>query len=110
MNELLKLVYETMDKKQADDITIIDFRGHSPYVDYFVIASARNLRLAHAILEEVEETVEKNGYEILHRNTTPESRWQLLDLGEIVIHVFCEGEREVYDLEGLWKDLPLIEL
>ncbi len=110
MSELLTIVYKTMDAKQAEDITVIDFRGHSPYVDYFVIGTARNLRLTRAILEAVEEEAAKAGYFVAHHNESPESKWQLLDLGEVVCHVFCEGEREVYNLEGLWKDLPTVDM
>ena len=110
MTELLKVAYDTMDQKQSDDLVVIDFRGVSPYVDYFIIGSARNLRLAKAIVEAVEEEAEKHGYEVKHKSANGDSKWQLLDLGDVVCHVFTDGEREVYNLEGLWKDLPTIDM
>ena len=99
-----------MDQKQADDIRVIDFRGYSPFIDYFVIASARNGRLARAILEAVEEKCEEQGVDILSKDFYGDSKWYLLDAGSIVCHVFYDGEREKYDLEGLWRDLPTVEL
>ena len=110
MKDLLKLVYDAMDDKQADELLVIDFRSHSPFVDYFVIGTARNQRMAKAILENVEEKVLENGFEIKHSYINNESKWLLLDLGEIVCHVFYDGEREVYNLEGLWKDLPTVKM
>ena len=110
MNELLRTVYDVMDQKQADDLVVIDFRGHSPYIDYFIIGTARNLRLCKAILEAVEEAVELKGYEVRHKSGNSDSKWQLLDLGDVVCHVFTDGEREVYNLEGLWKDLPRVDM
>lgn len=109
MKDLLKIVYEEMDKKQADDIVIIDFRNYSPFIDYFIIGSARNARMAKAILESVEEVVEKEGFEIYHKNIDG-SKWQLLDLGDVVCHIFYDDERYIYNLEGLWKDLPTIKM
>ena len=109
MKDLLRIVYDCMDKKQAGDIVVIDFRNYSPFVDYFVIGSARNQRMAKAILEAVEEEVEKNGFEIYHKNLDG-SKWQLLDIGDVVCHVFYDDERSLYNLEGLWKDLPTIKM
>lgn len=110
MKDLLAQVYKAMDDKQAEDLVIIDFRNHSPFVDYFIIGSARNQRMAKSILENVEEIAIKNGVEIKNTLNAKDSKWLLLDLGEIVCHIFYDGEREVYNLEGLWKDLPTIKV
>lgn len=109
MKDLLRIVYDEMDKKQADDLVVIDFRNYSPFIDYFVIGTARNARMAKAILDSVEDVVIKEGFDVLHKNVDG-SKWQLLDLGEVVCHVFYDDERSVYNLEGLWKDLPTVEM
>ena len=103
--ELLTEIIKIMDDKQADDIVTLDFREKSPYVDYFVIASARNSRLALAILDAVEDYASKQGIKIISNDYNKDAKWFLLDIGSIVVHVFCDDEREKYDLEGLWKDL-----
>ena len=110
MKDLLKLVYDAMDDKQADELVVIDFRSHSPFVDYFVIGTARNQRMAKSIIENIEDVVIQNGYEVKHSYTNGDSKWLLIDLGEIVCHVFYDGERELYNLEGLWKDLPIVKM
>ena len=110
MNNLLNLVYKAMDDKQADDLVVIDFRNNSPFVDYFVIGTARNQRMAKSIIENVEEVALNNGYNVKHSYSNNESKWLLIDLGEIVCHVFYDGEREIYNLEGLWKDLPIVKM
>ena len=110
MNDLLKIVFKAMDDKLAYDIVAIDFRNQSPFVDYFVIASASNQRMAKSIIENVEEEVLKNGYIIKSNKNPKDSNWYLLDLDSIVCHVFCGNERENYNLEGLWKDLPIVKM
>ena len=99
-----------MDEKQAADLKIIDFRGQSPFVDYFIIGSARNYRMARSIIENVEEKALEASYEVKHSYIDDSSKWLLIDLNDVVCHVFYDGEREYYNLEGLWKDLPTLEL
>lgn len=99
-----------MDDKMARDITIIDFRNYSPFMDYFVIATALNKRNAQAIIDNVEQEIYKNGFQVKKTEKNSDSKWLLLDLGDIVCHVFYDGERELYNLEGLWKDLPTVQL
>ena len=110
MNDLLNLAYKAMDDKLASDLITIDFRNNSPFLDYFIIGSARNYRHARSIIENVEEIAIENGFEVKKAYTNDTSKWLLIDLGNIVCHVFYDGEREIYNLEGLWKDLPTIKM
>lgn len=110
MNDLLNLIYKAMDDKQAQELVVLDFRNHSSFIDYFIIGTARNQRMAKAIIENVEEVAINNGHDVKHSYMNSESKWLLVDLGEIVCHVFFDGERELYNLEGLWKDLPIIKM
>ena len=110
MKDLLKIAYDAMDEKLAEDIVVIDFRKQSPFIDYFVIGTAKNYRMAKSIIENVEEKVLENGFEVKHIYAQATTKWLLIDLGEIVCHIFYDGERELYNLEGLWKDLPTIQM
>ena len=110
MSDLLKEVFKVLDDKQAENIKIIDLRNNSPFIDYFVIASASNSRKAKALIEAVEDMCDQKEYKILHKNLSDISSWQLLDLGEVVVHIFHDDDREKYGLEALWKDLPTVEL
>ena len=110
MKDLLRIAYDAMDEKLAEDIVVIDFRSQSPFIDYFVIATAKNYRNAKSIIENVEEKVSESGYEIKHIYAQSTTKWLLVDCGEVVCHVFYDGERELYNLEGLWKDLPIVKM
>ena len=110
MKDLLNVAYKAMDEKLAENIVVIDFRNHSPFLDYFIIADAKNQRMAKSIIENVEEKALENGFDVKHVYAESTTKWLLIDLGSIVCHVFYDGERQLYNLEGLWKDLPTVEM
>ena len=79
--------------------------------DYFVIATASNNRQVEAIIDEVEEKLRiEAGIKPLHRETTSDGSWELLDYGHIVVHVFQPETRDHYRLEALWNDAPVVDL
>lgn len=105
INNLKEEIYKILDDKQVEDLTVIDFRDHSPFVDYFIVGSVRNARMANAAIVAVDDLCDKEGIKVKSKDTNNESKWFLIDCGSVVVHIFYDGERQKYDLEGLWKDL-----
>ena len=61
MSELLHLVQKTLDDKMAMNIVTIDMQAVSPFTDYFVICTAKNIRHAQSLAEFLEQEAAKNG-------------------------------------------------
>jgi ribosome-associated protein len=77
---------------------------------WFVITSASNVRLVRTIAEDVEQrVVAEGGRKPLRVEGLDTARWVLLDYGDFVVHVFLQEEREYYDLERLWRDVPVVD-
>ena len=106
MSELLDIVRKTLDDKQATDIVTIDMRNVNPFTDYFVVCTARNVRHAASLAEFCEQEAAKYGYDTRVREGEKDSTWILLDLNEVVIHIFTQEARSQYRLEALWADQP----
>ena len=64
MRSLLETAYKAMDEKLAEDLIVLDFRAQSPYVDYFIIGTARNYRMAKSIVDNVEDKALEAGFEV----------------------------------------------
>ncbi|MBA4106437.1 MAG: ribosome silencing factor [Pirellula sp.] len=101
----------TAEDNRAEDIVILDMRTITPVFDYFVIATGNSRRQLHAISEEIEHVLEDElkdkrmgieGYQ--------ESRWILLDYGNVVIHLFDAETREFYALEDFWSEAQRVPL
>ncbi len=93
------------------DVVVLDLRSVTPICDYFVVATGTSRRQLHAISEEVDDVLEGQlGDKRLGREGYDESRWILLDYGNVVVHLFDEETREFYDLESLWGDAVKVEI
>ena len=78
----------------------------SSIAGHFVVMSAPSSVRVKAIVEHVEDQLEKAGFRVLHKEGVKEAMWVLLDYGEIVVHVFYHETRKFYSLESLWGDAP----
>lgn len=110
MSELLEILVKTMDKHHAQQIQVLDFHGVSSSYDYFVIATASNSRLAWAMVDYIEEELKLHGLTVRSIEGNPQSRWILVDCYDVVVHLFVNEEREVYQLDKLWGDLPQVKV
>lgn len=96
--------------KLATDIVALDVSEQLAITEAFVLCSAANDRQVRAIVDAVEERLRGMGAKPLRREGEKESRWVLLDFGDIVVHVQLAEERIHYAIERLWKDCPSIPL
>ena len=108
--EMARIAAIAADAKGGDDLVALDVSEPLPLVDVFLLVTGRNERNVAAIADEVEEKLLEAGHKRLRREGRQESRWVLLDFGDLVVHVFHEEERVYYGLERLWKDCPVVPL
>ncbi|CAH2715470.1 Ribosomal silencing factor RsfS [Neobacillus rhizosphaerae] len=105
--ELLKIAVKAADDKRAEDILALNMQGISLIADYFIICHGNSDKQVQAIAREMKEKAQENGYDVKRIEGFDEARWILIDLGDVVAHVFHREERSYYNLERLWGDAPL---
>ena len=106
--ELAKRIVEIAADKQATDVVLLDARKICSFADYFVICSGDSGRQVEAIHRAIAEALKAEGDVHYHSEGTTASGWMLLDLGNIVVHIFSTAERDFYQLESLWSAAPVI--
>ena len=102
--EMVKIAYRALENKKGADIRIIDIQEVSVIADYFIITSGSNVNQVQALVDNVEEELEKAGFQPRAVEGYSTANWILLDYNDIIIHVFNEEQRLFYDLERIWKD------
>ena len=107
---LLTDVLEAIKDKKAFDLKALDIKEISSITDYFVICSANNERQVQAVCDEIEYKIKNKGIEISNIEGYRNARWILVDLGDIVVHIFHKEEREFYNLDRLWIDATNLEV
>ena len=102
--ELLKKVYQALNDKKAEKITLLEIGQISPIADYFVIASGSNVNQLNAMKDAVDEVMYTNGLHARQIEGNSKSTWILMDYGDMIVHLFSKEDRLFYNLERIWKD------
>ena len=105
-----RLVMEAALDRKARDVVALDVRGIASFADVFVLATGTSDRHVRSIAEGIEVALHERGERPLGVEGEGDGRWVLMDLGDVIVHVFLEEVRGYYDLERLWSDAPVIEL
>ena len=100
--EKAKAAMKALDDKKASNIEIIDVSQQTSLGDYFVIASCQSTVQVRACIDEVEEQLEKEGINVLHKEGYSSGSWILMDYGDVIVHVMQQEMREFYGIERLW--------
>ncbi len=107
--EIAQRLVDILSDRQAEDITQIDISKVSTFADYFVIATASNVRHMTALIDTLDREMKPAGVDMGAQEGDPESGWVLLDFDDVIVHLFSRDQREFYDLEGLWsRSAPLV--
>lgn len=102
VEEKLSIIKKACEDKKGIDIKVLDIKDLTTIADYFVIVSANATTGAKAIADEIDDKLSETGYGDISKDGYQGGRWILLDLSDIIVHIFHKEEREYYKLERLW--------
>ena len=100
---LVDLVLNSLENDKAEDVVSIDITGKSSVSDHIVVASGRSTRQVAALAEKLAQRV-KDGFGITAKIEGKDAAdWVLLDIGDVVVHIFRPEVREFYQIEKMWQ-------
>ncbi|MHB8109498.1 MAG: ribosome silencing factor [Syntrophorhabdaceae bacterium] len=101
-DELVQILGSLADDKKAIDIVIMDMTGLTDIADYFVIASGTGERHVRTIADGIRDGMKEKKVRPVVSEGYDQGRWVILDYQSVIVHIFLESLRELYDLESLW--------
>ena len=102
--ELACAIAQFLDDKLGKDITILNISNVSSLADYFVIVSGDSTPQVKALMETVKDKTKKIFSRLpLRAENDVKNRWNLLDYGDVVVHILHKEERQTYALEKFWN-------
>lgn len=104
---LKSAVVEALLEKKGEDVVVLNLKGICSWTDYFVIATGNSENHMRTLALHVKETLERLDPEIqIFVEGLDSPNWTLVDLGDLVVHIFSFEGRTFYDIERIWKDAP----
>ena len=101
MDKVVTFAKKLLNDHKAEDVVVIDVKERTPFAEYYVLASASNIRQLNALTEIIEDEFAKKKISINHIEGTPESGWMLIDAHHVIINIFSKEERERISLEKI---------
>lgn len=102
LERLVRLIVASLEDDKAEDVVVIDLVGKASFADRMVVATGLAGRQLKAMAEHLIERLERAGRRTLHTEGLGTSDWVLIDLGEVVVHLFRPEARAAYALEKMW--------
>jgi ribosome-associated protein len=94
------------DDRHCRDVVILELEQISPVAKHFIIGTGTSDQQIRSVAREMKEVGEQNKFKTFSAAGMQQGRWVVLDMVDIVVHLFDEEYRQFYDLEMLWGDAP----
>jgi ribosome-associated protein len=101
---LVKLCCRALEEKKAGDLRVLDVSDQSSITDYLILATGTSDPHLRALRVELEKEIDASSNRIVGMETSQESGWIVIDIFDVMVHIFTAENRAKYGLENLWKD------
>lgn len=103
--KLACVIARALDDKLGKNITILNISNVSSLADYFVIVTGDSTPQVKALMNNAKERIkELFGRSPLRMENDAKNRWNLLDYGDVVVHILHKDERDTYAIEKFWNN------
>ncbi|MDO5484152.1 MAG: ribosome silencing factor [Desulfovibrionaceae bacterium] len=106
LSEKISAITLWLDEHKAQRVVSLNLAGQSGFADAMLVCSAGSVRHAQSLADGVSALCHERNFEYLRMEGYEAGQWILVDLNDIIIHVFLEPVRELYRLEELWERVP----
>lgn len=107
LSEKLSTLIAWLQEHKAQEVVSLELGERSGFADAMIVCSAGSMRHAQSLADGISALCHERNLEYLRMEGYEAGQWILVDLNDIIIHIFFEPVRDLYRLEELWKSSPL---
>lgn len=104
-NPLVTAIIEWLTEKKAKQINVYHIEKSSGYTDYAIVCEGNADTHIRAIANNVLDNVKTYGLAVLSKEGIEYAHWALIDLGEVIVHIFLPSIRQIYHIDELFGKL-----
>jgi ribosome-associated protein len=97
-----------LEDKKGENILLLDIQGLASFADFFIICNGTSDRMLDSLANAVTENAHQSYGLVTKVEGRPEDGWLLVDLGDVVVHLFSPDQRNYYRLEQLWDKAKVL--
>ena len=98
------VIARILDEKIASNISILNISNVSSFADYFVICSAQTNTQVKSLTENLSEKIKSIFSRLpIGKENDEKNKWNLIDYGDVVVHILKDDERAAYAIEKFWN-------
>jgi ribosome-associated protein len=94
---------DALEEKKGENILLLDIHEVASFTDYFIICNGTSDRMINALADAVVEKVKKETDYPIRIEGQSAPGWEVIDLGDVIVHIFSPVQRDYYRLEELWN-------
>ncbi len=102
--DLKAIVLATIDDMKGEETTVIDLQSEDYITDFMIVTTGRSSRQVVAIADKIREQCTQAGHTLIRTEGEQTGDWVVVDLGDIIIHLFRPEVRVFYNIERMWRD------
>ena len=102
--EKVRRVASWLLEKKAADLTALDVSLLCSFTEAMIVATAANARQAQALADFILQKCGEEHWAFVGMDGYKTGQWILVDLNDVVVHIFQEETRRFYNIEGLWSE------
>ena len=105
----VEAIIEWLQEKKADNIKIYDVERKSSYTDVIIVCEGSADMHNKAIANHLIENAKENKLHVLSKEGLDFGQWILIDLADVVVHIFLPQTREYYDIDDLFEKVKAMK-
>jgi len=102
VDDLHKLVLQSLDDDQAQEVVSIPLVGKSNIADHMVVATGRSTRQVASMAVKLADKIKERFNRNVRIEGLPAGDWVLIDADDVIVHIFRPEVRNFYNLERMW--------